>query len=554
MKSHLFTFALVSFCMCAQAQDRYAVQLKYKGPTTHSISAPGTYLSAKAIQRRANQGIAIDSSDLPVSAAYLSQIANTGAQLKGASRWLNTVTIQTSNPNVLAAVNALPFVQSVDNVGRLAPGMPDPRTEKFALERLSGPVATGGHLQKSAAFNYGPALNQIAMVGGDALHNSGYTGAGMTIAVIDAGFYLTDSMTVFDSLFNAGRVLATWDFTEDEANVYDDGTHGTYVLSVMASNWPGTLVGTAPHADYLLLRSEYGAAELIIEEYDWAEAAEFADSAGADVINSSLSYTAFDDSTQDHTYSDLNGDLTPVTRAADMAASRGMVVCNSAGNYGDGSWFFIGAPADADSILSVGGVDSVGTYVTFSSKGPSADGRVKPDVAAQAFQTYVAELFNAGAIAGNGTSFSSPIIAGMAACLWQCRPSATNMQVIDAIRMSASQFSNPDSLLGYGIPDFQQACNILSVPEDGPEPPGILALAGPNPFSGDLLFTFHPARDLDVVFTVTDPAGRLVRTLNSKVPGGTETTFRMAGDFAAGMYLLSAVTQESVRTIRILKQ
>jgi hypothetical protein len=392
------------------------------------------------------------------------------------------------------------------------------------------------------------------MLGGDVMHNNGYTGAGMTIAVIDAGFYRADSMAVFDSLFNSGRLLGTWDFTEDEADVFDDGTHGSYVLSTMAANWPGTLVGTAPDADYLLLRSENVNSELLIEEYDWAEAAEYADSAGADIINSSLSYTTFDDSTQDHTYADLNGDITPVTRAADRAAAKGMIVCSSAGNYGDGSWFFIGAPADADSILTVGGVDSVENYVSFSSKGPTADGRIKPDVAAQAFQTYVAELFNLGAIAGNGTSFSSPIMAGMAACLWQCHPAATNMEVIQAIRLSGSQASNPDSLLGYGIPDIPQACNILSVLEADQGPAGHLLLAGPNPFTGDVVFSYRSDRAQEVTFTVTDMAGRTLVTTTEFLAPGPARLFRLPARFAAGVYLLSALTSQSAESVRILKQ
>ncbi len=418
-KKLLFLISAFLFIIHAFAQDRYAVQLTDKNNSPYSISNPLAYLSQRAIDRRTAQGIAITSHDFPVNPSYVSQIAATGATVINTSRWLNTVTIETSSPAVLAAVNALPFVQQVYNVGRMAD--PNKVKDKFVFETPYPLAAASKNSSSVLSFNYGPSQNQIAMLGGDILHNQGKTGQGMVIAVIDAGFFNADNMIVFDSLRNDNRLLGTWDFVDHNAQVYDDHAHGTFVTSIMAGNWPGNIVGTAPHASYWLLRSEYAPTETLMEEFYWAAAAEFADSAGADIINSSLGYYEFDNPAQNHTYVDMNGKTTPVSRAAAAAASKGIIVCNSAGNEGASNWNYIIAPADADSIISVGAVDDQMNYAWFSSNGPTSDGRVKPTVAAQGQGTFVADLSNNGVFAGNGTSFSSPVMAGMMACLWQCR-------------------------------------------------------------------------------------------------------------------------------------
>ncbi len=553
-------FFVLLYLICTTAvlfaQDRYVIQIKDKNNSPFSLSNPSAFLSVKSIQRRNNQGIAIDSADLPVNPAYISQISATGAAILGRSKWLNTVTIQASNPAVLASINALPFVQSVENVGRISHGSGTGRN-KFSDEKLFAEKSIlNSDNYKKTSFNYGLSLNQISMIGGDIMHNNGYTGNGKTIAVIDAGFFNADNMDAFDSLFATGKILGTWDFTDDNSNVFDDANHGSHVLSIMGGNWPGNIVGTAPHASYWLLRSEYGPAEYIIEEYDWAEAAEFADSVGADIINSSLGYTEFDDPAQNHTYADMNGDATPVTRAADFAAQKGMVVCNSAGNSGNGPWYFIGAPADADSILTIGGVDDMGNYVSFSSKGPTSDGRIKPDLAAQAFGTYVADVNNGGVFPGSGTSFSCPIIAGAAACLWQCHPASTAMQIMQALRQSASQFSNPDSFLGYGIPDLPQACLILSSSYNFHEHHGNnLFLTGPNPFYNELKFAFFPDNSHFVQILMIDFTGKIVFSKNLNVDHHNMVNhYSINEPLSSGMYLLILKTENGLLTKKVIRQ
>jgi hypothetical protein len=393
------------------------------------------------------------------------------------------------------------------------------------------------------------------MLKGDLMHQAGFTGQGILIAVLDAGFSNANNIAPLDSLFAQGRIVGTWDFVDNESDVYDDDAHGSMVLSAIGANSPGELIGTAPHASYLLLRSENAPAEAIIEEYNWASAAEYADSAGAYIINSSLGYTVFDDPSQNHTYANLDGNTTPISIAADIAASKGMVVCNSAGNEGNGSWFRISAPADADSILAVGAVDAAGMNVGFSGKGPSYDGRVKPDVSAQGFGTIVADPWNGtGVFGGSGTSFSSPLVAGMVATLWQCSPNSTSQSIINAIRQSSSQAANPDSLLGYGIPDFLVACMLLS--GLNPELAGMdeILIVNGNPFSKDLAFSFYSKKQQDAVVALYDLTGRMVRQTNITVsPFNSNKNSLDTEGLGKGIYILTVTTPSGRQSVSAIK-
>jgi serine protease AprX len=307
------------------------------------------------------------------------------------------------------------------------------------------------------ASDYGLAFNQLQMLGGDVMHSKGFKGNGITIAVLDAGFYKVDELDVFSDLQN--QILSTYDFVDGNSNVYDDHTHGMMVLSTMGAK--GAMMGTAPDAQYLLLRSEDVFSENLIEEFMWVCAAEYADSAGADIINSSLGYTTFDDTLQDHTYADMDGKTTPISIGAGMASDKGIIVVNSAGNSGNSSWHYIGAPADNYDVLTVGAVDENEEFASFSSYGPNASGAEKPNVVAQGKNTVVANSDNT-VITGNGTSFSSPITAGMVACLWGANPHKSAISIKDAIYKSADRYLNPDDQFGYGIPDYYSAYQYLN--------------------------------------------------------------------------------------------
>jgi subtilisin family serine protease len=464
----LSTAVLISILSTAQvAPDKYWVRFTDKDDSPYSIKNPEAFLSKQAIDRRNAQGISVVENDLPVNPAYIDSVVNTGATLLNVSKWFNSVTVFTENQEVLDAIDALSFVLSVDK-GGVKPvhgketGKPffknETITEIPEEDLLKGNTCGRG-------YDYGQAWNQINMLNGIALHDLGFDGSGMTIAILDAGFLYADEISAFDSLWINNQILGYRDFADPiNPDIFNSHSHGTSVLSTMGANLPGEMVGTAPKANYWLLRSEYGPSEYLIEELNWASAAEFADSVGADIINSSLGYTTFDDPSQDHTYQDMDGNTTPITIAADLAASKGILVVNSAGNSGNNSWQYIGAPADGDSVFSIGAVNAYGNYVSFSSKGPTYDGRIKPDVVAQGSGSTIINAYSGNVSTGSGTSFSSPITAGMVACLWQANPTKRNTEIMEAIRQSASLANNPDTLLGWGIPDYFLADSILSAP------------------------------------------------------------------------------------------
>lgn len=536
------------------AQNRWVIFFTDKNNSPYSVSNPSAYLSQRAIDRRANQGIAITPHDFPVNPAYVNGLVNAGAQVINTSRWFNSATVIINDPAVLGSILALPYISDWKLIGRMGAGHQVP--PKFSDDKIISKVPVTASPMRTAAFNYGSSFNQVAMLKGDIMHQNGYTGEGMVIAVLDAGFPGVDNLPAFDSLRATNRILSTWDFVDNNDMVYDDHYHGTMVLSVIGGNIPGELIGTAPHASFHLLRPEDAPTEYIIEEYNWASAAEYADSVGADIINSSLGYTRFDDPNQDHSYSDLDGNTTPITRAADMAASKGMVVCNSAGNEGNGSWFRISAPADADSILAVGAVDATSIYVPFSGKGPSFDGRVKPDITAQGQQTLAANPWGgANVTPANGTSFSSPLIAGMVATLWQCNPTATNMQIINAIRQSATQSTNPDSLMGYGIPDFPMACMLLAGLNPGTSLNGDMLFIEGNPFSDQLNFSVFTTMQQKANIMVTDLLGKVIYTQDHTISGLTKNQFSVpAESFSKGIYLLEVTTENKRLVRKVIKQ
>jgi hypothetical protein len=466
--SALLLLFQISFILFAQvAPNKYWVKFTDKNNSPFSINNPEQFLSQRAIDRRTAQGIPVVENDLPVNQTCIQAVANAGATILTVSKWYNSVTIYTTSSTVINTINQLPFVLSVsksNNNGNLpSENSAKPFFDKETYGDIPDDQKAEGNLTDQV-YNYGSATNQISMLNGIALHDLGYDGTGMIIAILDAGYLNANTIHAFDSLWNNGQILGTKDFVSPQSpNIFGSHYHGTMVLSTMGAYLPGQMVGTAPKADYWLLRSEDGGSEYLIEELNWVSAAEFADSVGADVINSSLGYTTFDDPAQNHTYQDMDGNTTPITIGADMAVSKGMIVVNSAGNDGGSSWQYIGGPADGDSVFSIGAVTASGNYASFSSTGPTYDGRTKPDVVAQGSGSAIVNT-NGTVTTGSGTSFSSPITAGMVACLWQAHPGKRNTEILDAIRQSGSLASNPNQLLGYGIPDYFEAHTILSAP------------------------------------------------------------------------------------------
>lgn len=420
------------------------VELTDKNNTPYSVFRPQDYLSARAIHRRTTMGIPIDEYDLPITPAYIQQIVDMGAPLHAKSKWLNSIAIHTRDKELLKKIQKLPFVKSVKPLGKFR------KVSKPNLKKNRPTVDVSKH----EVDYYGQADNQIKMLGGDVLHGYGFTGKGVHVAIFDGGFLDVYRMPVFDSIYSDNRLLGTHDFVEGDDFVYESSTHGTNVLACMGSKAPHLIVGTSPDASYYLFKTEDVRGEFRVEEFNWVAALEHADSLGVDVINSSLGYTGFNDTTMSYKYYQLDGKTALSSRGANIGASKGILIVNSAGNEGDGAWHYVGTPADAEGVLSVAAVRPNGTRASFSSWGPTPDGRIKPDVAAQGRYTVVASMNKYDITRTNGTSFSSPVMAGMVASLKQAHPDKTSQEIKDAIRLSGNISSQPDSSLGYGIPNF----------------------------------------------------------------------------------------------------
>jgi len=541
MKKTILLIVSLIFVTSIIAQESvfnyYVLHFSDKGANMDAGINPSTFLSDKSVERRIKQRIAFDQTDIPVNEQYVSEVSKTGAKIITRSRWFNTIVIETTS-DIADQISALTYISKIDMLAKVSGQVASSSKPFFEAEKVN-PWLNG--ITKKVAtdlYDYGGAFNQIDQLKGQALHNSGFSGQGMTIAVLDAGFNSVDIMTCFDSLRANNQIKGTRDFAVPGNNVYATTmhTHGTSVLSCMGAYVSGQMVGTAPKADYWLLRSEVGETESIIEEYYWVSAAEFADSIGADLINSSLGYTEFPDSPEaNHTYADMDGNTTFITRGADKAAQKGILVVNSAGNSGgtNDPWKYIGAPADGDSVFSIGAVDAAGKRASFSSLGPTYDRRIKPTVSAQGSGSA---LFYPGGFGyGNGTSFSSPITCGITACLWQAFPEFSNMEIIEVIKSTASQANQPDSLLGWGIPDYQSALNALSVPDIKVEK---LLSTYPNPVIDKVTIGFSNSIKGKYNVEIVDLQGRVVYSRQGNDGSIRSLQINDIGYLPAGVYLL----------------
>lgn len=528
------------------APQSYILWLTDKAHNAFNLDHPEGFLSQRAIERRQRQHISIDSTDLPVSAPYLDSLRDLNLKVKLESRWFNYVIVVTDNPAIVDSARKFTFVKKSKKSALPTPmqkSMPD----KWTYEN------NFAYAVSSEASEYGLAYAQIHIHRGDSLHTLGYKGQGIQIAVLDAGFYKVDTLPAFDSLRSGGQILGTRDFVTNTTQVYEDHYHGMNVLSIMAGNVPGTYIGTAPGSSYWLLRTENANEEYIIEEDQWVEGAEFADSVGSDIIQSSLGYTVFNDALQNHTYADLDGHTTRISKGAMMAASKGMLVVVSAGNEGNDSWKYISAPADADSILSVGATNINGEIASFSSRGPSYDHRIKPDVVSVGSGTYMQHPSGAY-IYSSGTSFSCPIIAGLAACLWQAVPELTAHELRQIILQSSSQFSHPDTIEGYGIPDFITALDLAQQLYPQKKDSGKITVY-PNPFcsTANVILSYPPTGTIRI--EVIDITGAIRLSMQYTVSDQPAVELKMPwlSRLPKGIYLLKVTTGNWSRIRRIIK-
>lgn len=538
-KLSLLLIMLVS-AMIMQAQiatNIYWVKFTDKANSPYSIDNPSEFLSQRALDRRARLGIEIDEYDIPVNPQYLQAVADCGAQLLNTSKWLNGVSVYTTSQSVVDAINALEFVEVV----RSCPNYPEAQRDKEIwlaneMRKSGNPVVSRGY--------YGGAQTQVYQLNVNQLHDMGYDGTGVVIAVLDGGFVGTEEHSTFDNMRAEGRLLGVKDFVFGSTSVYSQSTHGTSCLSTMAAYEPNDMIGTAPKASYYLFHTEDGDGENIVEEYNWVSGAELADSLGVDVCSTSLGYIDFDMPQWDHYFPDYDGHTAPMSIGAEIAASRGIICMNSAGNEGEGTCT-LGIPADAEHIITVGAVDGDGYRAYFSSCGPTYDGRIKPDVMAMGQDTYVASGWG-GYYNGSGTSFSCPVLAGAVACLRQAFPETSVQQICDVLRAVGNNANTPNNYNGYGIPDFKAAYDMLVSGVGEVMAENEIISVFPNPSNGNVKVTIKEGYD-KTNMTVYDNIGRVVA--NTSNINELETVLN---NLDSGVYSVNVISENGSQTIKVV--
>jgi len=501
----------------------YRVYFKDKGENDIYDYTPSELFSTRAIERRQKNGIQdLDFMDLPVYREYLEIISSWGLKLHSTSRWMNTALFKTQTLTEISNLMNHNFVKDVKIVKNVA-------SKAYHYDKL--------HFETSQADL--PPFNQpVAMLNGQKVHRSGFIGKSILIVVLDGGFKNADNITSLEAIRKRNGIKGTFDFVRNDEYVYDFHNHGTAVLSILAGNIPGSIEGSATGADYWLLRTEDTESEFPVEEDFWIAGAEFADSIGADIISSSLGYFTFDDPLFDYKYSDMDGNSTFITRAADVAASKGILVVSSAGNERNKPWIHIISPSDGDSILAVGAVDGYQIISSFSSAGPSYDGRIKPDVVAQGVSVPI-QVETSDVIRSNGTSFSCPLISGMSACIMQAVPLATNYDIITSLHSSSDRYLSPDSLYGYGIPDIAETISQLQEmylvkPDNG-------SVISPNPFDDEIQIIFReiPEKLRIEIFNLN---GRLLTRMDYQTYITRSLKIRDFHNYPKGIYFVRVTT------------
>jgi len=520
---YLVSLFFIFNAITLQAQSNsYILYLKNKQGTTGAISDPLTYLSTRSVERKNKQNILIDSLDLPVSQAYLDQIKMQGAEIIFTSKWMNAVYVKatTSQYN---AISSLPFINGSVNTFRIS--------DKKNTQTIS------------AAMQQNYAAYYSDYIGITQMHQMGITGKNVLIAITDSGFPGTDTLTTFKHLWNNNQIDYYFDVADNESDIFNDDNHGTYILSVLAAQ-SSNYTGIVPDANYILLRTEVAATESTLEEYNWLRAAEIADSCGADIVSVSLGYTTFDNSATNYTYADMNGQTSIISRAADIAYEKGMVVVCSAGNDGNTSWKYIGTPADARNVLAVGSVDMNNSKSAFSSVGPTADGRMKPDLCAPGSNIYCIKPDGTFLIA-NGTSLATPMISGLVAGIKESFPDLTNDELKALLFQSCDQYQEPDDQKGYGVPYFPKTYKLAGIYENK-----ATSIIAPNPYQSGSLFIKVPFTNETYNIEVFDNQGKLNVNYSEYTKSGIIEIDDLIKALTPGFYL---ITVQSANSREILK-
>jgi serine protease AprX len=559
----LLIILLFLFQRTVAQEYKFLIRLRDKNNNGFSLSDPSAFLSPKSLQRRLKQNIRMDSTDLPLTAAYIDSLSVTpGVRIINRSRWFNQVLISVTDTSVLQEVLLFPFVLSSEPVNnRQLKKTIDRISVSQQTARFSNAVSENTNSVSAipAPYNYGASFAQVHIHHGEFLHNQGFRGEGMTIAILDNGFNNYLSNPAFDSIRNDHRILGTYDFVNQKTSVNEESVHGAYCFSIIAADIPGSLVGTAPAAGYWLFKTEDDLSETPVEEQNWVAAAEFADSAGADLITTSLGYAYFDDSVYDLAYPERNGHTALVSRAANLAVAKGMIVTAAAGNSGaeTNDKKYVICPADGDSVFAVGAVDNQGVIAGFSSWGPNGSGQLKPDGVSVGEGTFLVGT-DGLLYSGNGTSYANPNLAGLIACLWQAFPECNPHDILSAVRQSANLYGSPDNRYGYGLPDFEKAYQILLMKRLAglnPLTAGDWIRVFPVPFHNTLHIYLLPGTTGTANLQLLDISGKRIETQTVTVTTNQvqliEFTPRHA--LSESIYFIRYIDARRSKTLKVLK-
>lgn len=529
----IWAFLLSAFFAFSQ-ESHYVVYFKDKDNSQYSIENPEAFLSPKAIQRKAKYNIPIDQYDLPVSRHYVNALIDNEVNVMFTSRWFNAALVEIEQDN-LPVIQNLSFVDSIHYVAPMEELANSGRTGRSQVNASRGN-------KKNTYAN----LLQNRMMGIKEMHEEGYTGDDILIAVFDSGFDLVDESSFYDHIFKESKILFTRDFVGNSDNVFQYDSHGSKALSTIAAFKADEYSGVAYDADFVLCVTEDVESEFKIEEYNWLLAAELADSLGVDIISSSLAYTTFDDPDMDYTYKDLDGKTTIITKAANIAARKGMIVVTSAGNDGNKTWKYLNAPADADSVLAIGAVTPSLERSSFSSYGPTADGRIKPDLCA--LGSGVSVVFGENIGSSSGTSFSTPLVAGLAAGFWQANRDLSSFEVMEILKSTASNKSTPDTLIGYGVPNFSEANNVNELPEG-------TFIVYPNPTDGSRAIKLKSEGFLEignVSIKFANFKGIVMKSIGIQVFSDSEELEIDISDLVPGYYLAEFVSKNKSKVVKLV--
>ncbi|TLX72325.1 T9SS type A sorting domain-containing protein [Labilibacter sediminis] len=541
MKKRTVLIFMLAWLGVQLSAQKYFVSFTDKNNNSFSISNPGEFLSERAIERRQKFNIDITEQDLPVTQSYLDSLLNMGVKIYLSSKWLNGAIIETSNAELIDTITRVSFIQASKLIWK--------PSELPASQKYNPVFSQIPHALKSSS-EYGQAWQQTATVNGQHLHENNYQGENILIAVIDNGFHQVNTLPSFEHLWNNGQIISTFNFVEPGASIFENiGNHGMSVLSIMGGYIPGEIKGSAPKASYTLLRTEDNSSEYPIEEYNWVCAAEYADSIGADIINSSVGYYFFEDGSMSYSYEDMDGQTSISVQGAETAFAKGMVVVCSAGNEGAMSWKYIITPSDGENVLAIAAMQSDSTRAGFSSYGPSFDGRIKPDMTAIGYQTALQNPD--GSISqSSGTSFSAPVITGLISCLWQAKPELSNAQILNLVKQSCHNYDNPDYSFGYGIPDFKSALDINSgIVDQSLKAP---YLVKPNPFINHITISSTSGNIINATVKLYNINGKCL--LVNKCIAEQSIQIKDLQYLAPGIYILHIQDQSEHFTFKLLKK